>query len=108
MVSALSFVLYMNKMRDYVKLVYPRSWTRGQAQLKSEYVKLIQPQEYDPYEYGNLLWDFTAIQKPSDVAGFVSHYGLLYHTEGMEKVSDFLQEASAIRLLGNLVILMMY
>lgn|GEM_PF-3115973 len=91
-------------MQGVSTLVSPRAWTHGRAQLKGEFVKLEAPVEYYPYECADLLFDFTALQKPDDVVAFVSRYGLLFATEGAEKVVDILREAAAVRLLANLVI----
>jgi hypothetical protein len=91
-------------MKGHVKLVYPRSWTRGKPILKGDYVSISQPEEYQPYECANLVFDFSALQERKDVAAFVAKYGLLKHTEGYEKITDILEEAAAVRLLFNLVI----
>ena len=92
-------------MKGHAKLVFPRTWTHGLAQLVGDFVRLDKGKEYQPYECKNLFFDFSAVRSPKDVADFVSQYGLLYHTQGSEKVTDFLQEAASIRLLANLVIL---
>jgi len=91
-------------MKGHVKLVYPRSWTRGKPILKGDYVSISQPEEYQPYECANLVFDFSALKSPKDVPGFVAQYGLLKHTEGLEKVTDFLNEAATVRILFSLVI----
>jgi hypothetical protein len=91
-------------MKAHATLTYPRSWKHGLASLKGDHVVMSNPKIYEPLACGNLFSDFTAIQKPSDVVDFVNRYGLLYHEEGSEKVIDFLQEASAIRLLANIII----
>ena len=92
-------------MIGHAKLVFPRTWTHGQARLVGDFVRLDKGEEYDPYERKNLFFDFSAVRSPKDVADFVSQYGLLYHTEGIEPVTDFLQKAATIRLLAHLVIL---
>lgn len=92
-------------MKGHAQLVYPRSWTRGKPiLLKGDYVSISQPEEYQPYECANLVFDFSALQERKDVAAFVAKYGLLKHTEGYEKITDILEEAAAVRLLFNLVI----
>lgn len=91
-------------MKGHAQLVYPRSWTRGKPVVKGDYVSINQPEEYQPYECANLLFDFSALKSPKDVPGFVAQYGLLKHTEGLEKVTDFLNEAAAVRILFSLVI----
>lgn len=91
-------------MKGHAQLVYPRAWTRGKPVLKGDYITINQVEEYAPYECGNLVFDFSGLQDTKDVVTFVTQYGLLKHTEGFEKVSNFLAEAASVRLLFQIVI----
>ncbi|GAP11054.1 CGNR zinc finger [Bellilinea caldifistulae] len=91
-------------MQGHAQLVYPRSWTRGKPTLKGDYITISQPEEYQPYECANLVFDFSGLRTPKDVTAFVGQYGLLKRTEGLEKVTDILAEAAAVRLLFQMVI----
>ncbi|WP_322508013.1 CGNR zinc finger domain-containing protein [Anaerolinea sp.] len=90
-------------MEGRVQLVYPRLWVRGKPVVKGDYITISQPEEYQPYECADLVFDFSALKSPKDVAGFVARYGLLKRTEGLEKITSFLEEAAAVRLLFGLV-----
>lgn len=91
-------------MKGCAQLLYPRDWMRGRPVVKGDYISIENPIEYHPLECTDLAFDFSALDSVKDVSAFVERYGLLYKTEGYEKITGFLEEAATIRLLFRLVI----
>lgn len=79
-------------------------WCNGSAYLDGDWVEMdaSRARKYDVYSQKDIVFDFAAIERPSDIPPFVRRYGLLWHGPGSdtfrELTEDWLVEAETLRV----------